>query len=58
MPVLLDEQQILIAHRATTRRPPRRRDRWRVAPRRTVLSSAHGEIPVGCTAVFLRERAI
>ena len=58
MPVLLDEQQILIAHRATTRRPPRRRDRRRVAPRRSVLSSARGEIPVGCTAVFLRERAI
>ena len=36
MPVLLDEQQILIAHRATTRRPPRRRDRRRVAPRRPI----------------------
>ena len=49
MPGLLDEQQILIAHRATTRRPPRRRDRRRVAPRR---SAVHGEIPVGCTAVL------
>ena len=61
MPVLLDEQQILIAHRATTRRPPRRRDRRRVAPRRSVLSSARGEIPVAkhcCTAAHKARQAM